>query len=53
MIVHFLLRRPERRQLRMRQDTARLETVLAAFEMRLPDQVDDIGVIERADNGLE
>src|SRR5215468_4942925 len=37
----------------MQHEVARAEAVLAAFEMRLPDQVDDIDVVERADNALE
>src|SRR5262249_17664577 len=52
-IIYLLLRRPERRQFRMQQNVARLKPVLAAFEMRLPDQVDDIAVVERTNNGLE
>jgi hypothetical protein len=37
----------------LQQDVALLEVVLAAFEMRLPDQVDEIDMVERADNGFE
>src|SRR6516225_11011411 len=37
----------------MQHEVARAEAVLAAFEMRLPDQVDDIDVVERADDALE
>jgi hypothetical protein len=34
-------------------DVARLEAVITPLEMRLPDEIDDIDVVERADHRLK
>jgi hypothetical protein len=52
-IVHLFLRRPERGKLGINDNVAGFEAVLAAFQMSLPDVVDDIDMVERADDRLK
>jgi hypothetical protein len=52
-VVRLLLCRPKRSEPRMHDDIARLEAVVATLEMRLPDEIDDIDVVQRADDSLE
>jgi hypothetical protein len=51
--VDLLLRAPEILERRMQDAVTARETVRPAFEMRLPHQIDDVEMIERADHRLE
>jgi hypothetical protein len=52
-VVRAPLRCRERLELRVRHDIARRESVLASLEVSLPDEIDDIAVVERADDAVE
>jgi hypothetical protein len=52
-VIQLLLGGSKRGELRMHGNVTRPETVLAPFKMGLPDQIDDIDVVECANNGLE
>src|SRR5262249_28064672 len=52
-LIDALLRPPELGEAFVQHEVARLEAVVAVFEMCLPDQIDEVVVVERADHGLE
>jgi hypothetical protein len=39
--------------MRVRHDVARLEAVLTSLQVRLPDEVNDVAVVECSDDALE
>ena len=51
--VYPLLCSPEYSKLGMNDDVARPEAVLVAFQVRLPDKIDDIDMVERAHDCLK